>query len=104
MKHRSRDIKIVTKNREEIIPVVSNKAIAKEIKSAVSSYMIFVKEKELDSSFNDKEFKQFAFLERYKDCFSKSLLGQLPPKRLEDHHIELVPGKELPNRPLIESM
>ena len=81
LKHRSRDIKIVTKNRGETIPIVSNKAIAKEIKFAISSYKIFVKEKDFDSSFNDKEFKQFAFLQRYKDCFSESLPIQLPPKR-----------------------
>ena len=72
LKHGSRDIKIVTKNRGETISVVSNKAIAKEIKSTVSSYIIGVKEKVLDSSFNVKEQKQYAFLERYYSVFDST--------------------------------
>lgn len=59
--HRNGDIKIVTKNHEETIPVVSNQAIAKEIKSVVSTYMFCVKKIDPNSSFNVEEQKQYAF-------------------------------------------
>ncbi|MCO5570159.1 hypothetical protein L7F22_023876 [Adiantum nelumboides] len=45
----------------------------------------------------DKE--RAMFLQQYSDCFYDSLPSQLPPKRPEDHAIDLVPGSSPPNRP-----
>ena len=39
------------------------------------------------------------FINNFADCFSDSLPGELPPKRPEDHTIDLVPGSSPPNQP-----
>ena len=59
--------------------------------------MIFVK----DSINNEqKEVNLKLFLDESVDCFTDSILGELPPSRGEDdHNIELIPGISPPNKP-----
>ena len=52
--HRGRMHKIITKSRGETIPVVSDKSFSKEIKSAISAYMVFIRDTipDMSSDFN----------------------------------------------------
>ena len=70
----------MAKSKGETIPIVSNKSFGKEIKSAISAYMVFVRDTILDVSadFNVQNESNFQFLNKFKDCFSEALPEQLP--------------------------
>ena len=76
-------------------------AVGKSIKSVVSVFLIFVRDKPEDSfiEFNNAKNQKLQFLNQFQDCFSDALLGELPHERPEDHGIDLILGSELPNRP-----
>ena len=42
-------------------------------------------------------------LQEYKNVFSKEIPNGLPPLRGIEHHIDLIPGPFLPNRPAYRS-
>ncbi|MCO5555160.1 hypothetical protein L7F22_008703 [Adiantum nelumboides] len=67
----------------------------------LSSYVIYVKERDGTelSNLSSLDVSQRAFLDKYADCFSEALSGQLPPERPEDHNIDLIPGSAAPNKP-----
>ncbi|MCO5552285.1 hypothetical protein L7F22_005797 [Adiantum nelumboides] len=89
------------KLKGESIPTVSASAITFVMKKHLFAYLVFAREvsdcDESNLSVLDKE--RSMFLRLYSDCFSDSLPSQLPPKRPEDHAIDLVPGSSPPNRP-----
>ena len=41
--------------------------------------------------------QELSFLKDYEICFNEAPLGELPPQRPEDHHIDLIPGSSPPN-------
>ena len=40
---------------------------------------------------------RMSFLKDYESCFNEASPGELPPKRPEDHQIDLIPGSSPPN-------
>ncbi|MCO5596399.1 hypothetical protein L7F22_050460 [Adiantum nelumboides] len=98
---RGKTLILDVKLKGESIPTVSASAISSVMKKHLSAYLIFAREvsdcDESNLSVLDKE--RSMFLQQYSDCFSDSLPSQLPPERLEDHAIDLVPGSSPPNRP-----
>ncbi|MCO5612907.1 hypothetical protein L7F22_067180 [Adiantum nelumboides] len=85
----------------ESVPLVSTSAIPRLMKQHISAYLIYVKERDETESSNlsSLDVSRRAFLDEYADCFSEALPGQLPPKRPEDHNIDLIPGSAAPNKP-----
>ncbi|MCO5611965.1 hypothetical protein L7F22_066225 [Adiantum nelumboides] len=65
------------------------------------AFFIYVKERDETKSSNlsSLDVSRSAFLDEYANCFSEALPGQLPPKRPEDHSIDLIPGSAAPNKP-----
>ena len=106
--HRGRDITLEVNEKGHTIPLVSQDALHKSIKSTLSAYLIFFKDSmpqdnslssnEKDSSKEESSLK--LFLDEYDDCFIDSIPTELPPSRGEDDHkIELIPGSSPPNKP-----
>ncbi len=81
------------------IPIVNTLSFYKSIKSSISSYMIFVKECDLDnksSNVSNEESNQVRFLNEYQDIFIEDMPNELPSSRGEDDHsIDIVPGSLL---------
>ncbi|MCO5586441.1 hypothetical protein L7F22_040381 [Adiantum nelumboides] len=50
-------------------------------------------------SLSNEDNQRTEFLEKYNDCFTESLPDLLPPKRPEDHKIDLLPGSSPPTQP-----
>ncbi|MCO5570450.1 hypothetical protein L7F22_024172 [Adiantum nelumboides] len=98
--HRGKTHVLDVKLKRESVPIVSTSAISSVIKNNLSAYLIFAKEvHEIEFNFSKLEKDRTAFLNGFSDCFSNSLPDELPPKRPEDHSIDLVPGSSPPNRP-----
>ncbi|MCO5588577.1 hypothetical protein L7F22_042534 [Adiantum nelumboides] len=98
---RGKTLILDVKLKGESIPTISAFAISSVMKKHLSAYLVFAREvsdcDESNLSVLDKE--RSMFLQQYSDCFSDSLPSQLPPERLEDHAIDLVPCSSPPNRP-----
>ncbi|MCO5564784.1 hypothetical protein L7F22_018452 [Adiantum nelumboides] len=89
------------KLKGESVPLVSASAVPRLMKQHISTYLIYVKERDETESSNlsSLDVSRRAFLDEYADCFSEALPGQLPPERPEDHNIDLIPGSAAPNKP-----
>ena len=114
--HMGKDFSIQAESKGNTIPIVSNDALKKVMKSSLFAYMIYVKDSLsiFDSSLhanheqgnNEKEpnehseVKLKSFLNEYGDCFKDSIPNELPPSCGEDDHkIELIQGSSPPNKP-----
>ena len=116
MKFPERNISFTFQGKEHIlnvntlgstIPIVDTLSLDKSMKSAISSYMIFVKESSNDVNVlqtqlgkSKEEIDLSNFLNQYQDVF---IDDELPPKRGDDDHkIELIPGAHHLTNLLIE--
>ena len=99
--HRGKEVQLEAKKKGETIPLVNGVALGNSIKSFVSVYLVFVKDKPVHSfaEFNNAENQKLQFLEQFQDCFFDALPGELPLERPKDHGIDLSLGSEPPNRP-----
>ena len=105
--HMGKDFSIQAKSKGNTIPLVSNDALTKVMKSSLFAYMIHVKDSLSISNFslhanhvqgnNAKEpnehleVKLKSFFNEYGDCFKDSIPDELPPSRGE--------GSSPPNKP-----
>ncbi|MCO5606060.1 hypothetical protein L7F22_060247 [Adiantum nelumboides] len=99
---RGRKIVLDVKLKCESVPLVSTSVVPRLIKKQhISTYLIYVKEKDETESSNlsSLDVSRRAFLDEYADCFLEALPGQLSPERPEDHSIDLIPGSAAPNKP-----
>ncbi|MCO5614749.1 hypothetical protein L7F22_069033 [Adiantum nelumboides] len=98
---KGRSIVLDIKLKGKSAPIVSASAISKLMKTSLFVYSIFVKEvsDEDRTNMSTLDTERQDFLHAHADCFSEGLPGQLPPVRLEDHTIDLIPGSTPPNRP-----
>ncbi|MCO5588670.1 hypothetical protein L7F22_042629 [Adiantum nelumboides] len=98
---RGRKIVLDVKLKGESMPLVSASAVPRLMKQHIFAYLIYVKEKDDTelSNLSSLDVSRHAFLDKYADCFSKALPGQLPPERPEDHSIDFIPGSAAPNKP-----
>ncbi|MCO5610236.1 hypothetical protein L7F22_064472 [Adiantum nelumboides] len=76
----------------------NHKAVLDSFIKTVTSEIIFLHETESSNS-SPLDVSRRAFLDEYADCFSEALPGQLPPERLEDHNIDLIPDSAAPHKP-----
>ena len=101
LEHRGKTHVLDVKLNSESVPVISAYAITSVIKNHLSAYLIFARDikevNESNLSMLDKDRSEF--LSQFSDCFSDSLLSELPPERSEDHAIDLIPGTSPLNRP-----
>ena len=99
--HRDETHVLDVKLKGEFVPIVSAFAIIGVIKNPLFAYLIFAKPvNEFESNVFALDEHRMAFWNKFNDCFSDSLPGELPPERPEDHAIDLIPGVSPPNRPL----
>ncbi|MCO5557111.1 hypothetical protein L7F22_010667 [Adiantum nelumboides] len=98
---RCRKIVLDVKLKGESVPLVSASAVPRLMKQHISTYLIYVKEKDETESSNlsSLDVSRRAFLDDYANCFLEALPGQLPLERPEDHNIDLIPGSAAPNKP-----
>ena len=101
--HEGKEHKIPADAGDWAVPIVSHISVKKELKNSVSAYLIFARERKESSNsqplLSHDENVKHKFLEKYEDCFTDELPDKLPPERLEDHRIELIPGSSPPNQP-----
>ncbi|MCO5566369.1 hypothetical protein L7F22_020046 [Adiantum nelumboides] len=98
---KGRKIVLDVKLKGESVPLLSASAVPRLMKQHISAYLIYVKERDETESSNlsSLDVPRRAFLDEYADYFLEALPGQLPPERLEDHNIDLIPGSVAPNKP-----
>ncbi|MCO5586851.1 hypothetical protein L7F22_040796 [Adiantum nelumboides] len=96
-----RKIVLHVKLKGETVPLVSASAVPRLMKQRIFAYLIYVKERDETQSSNlsSLDVSRRALLDEFADCFPEALPGQLPPERLEDHNIDLIPGSATPNKP-----
>lgn len=84
----------------DTVPLISHVQCSKAIKKSLCSYLLFVTDNNIPKlSSAPLETNRRCFLETNGDCFKDDLPDELPPARLEDHKIDLIPGSTAPNRP-----
>ena len=86
--HRGGIISIKTEDKGNTNPVISHDAIYKSIKSSILAYTFFVKDslpsqESTTNSSSTFEVNDMSLIKQYVDCFSNSILGALPPSRVE---------------------
>ena len=86
------------KLKGESIPLVIASAINFVMKSHLSAYLVYLNEVQDDVQISVLDKERTDFLSQFRDCFSDSLPGGLPPERPEDHQIHIVPGSSPPNK------
>ena len=120
LRTRDRQIKLRTAAKGNIIPVVSSDAISKVIRKSLLAYMISIQSLSpafvstdvnhaamLSSSSNNPSVEtnvnndnHVDLLKQYQECFSDSLLHELPLVRgVDDHRIDLVLESAPTNKP-----
>ncbi|MCO5556370.1 hypothetical protein L7F22_009918 [Adiantum nelumboides] len=98
---KGRKIVLDGKLKGKSVPLVSASIVPRLMKQYIFAYLIYVKERDETESSNlsSLDVSRRAFLHKYGDCFLEALPGQLPPKRPEDHNIDLILGDAAPNKP-----
>ena len=81
-KFRNRDVRIHTKDRGSIIPIVSHASLQKSMKSNLFAYLIFAQDLKA-KTLSHEEKDQQEFLQSFKDCFADEIPKELPPSRGE---------------------
>ena len=85
--------------------MVNHIAFEKSMRSAISSYIIFVRDlkttfEAASESLSKLDISLKSFLDEHAHCFSKTIPIELPPSReVDDYVIDLVPSTSPPNRP-----
>ncbi|XP_074318036.1 uncharacterized protein LOC141654818 [Silene latifolia] len=81
---------------------LSEAAMIKEMKQEQPVWMLLSKEVSKEGS-PEIPAEVRPLIQRYKEVFPRELPSGLPPLRGIEHHIDLVPGSVLPNRPAYRS-
>ena len=71
--HKGREMQLEAKQKGDTFPLVNSVAVGKSIKSAISAYLIFVKDKPSFIEFNYAKIQKLQFLNQFQDCFFRCL-------------------------------
>ena len=96
--HKQREVVIKVGKEGNSIPIVNHIAIKRHSRQATQCYFILARDKKTDiTKITSKEDLQYRnFLQKYTSIFIDDLPTKLPPKRPEDHKIDLIPGNAPP--------
>jgi len=94
-------ISICASQPGHMIPIVNHTRISKDVKQCIGIYLLYINPIEEDKSYNvlnNSNMKRKALIDSYENIFTEDLPSSLPPKRDEDHRIDIVPGSSPPSR------
>ena len=96
--HKKKEVAIKVGKEGNFIPIVNHISIKRHSRQAMQCFFILARDKKSDKTetYSENELKYKNFLRKYTSIFIDDLPTTLPPKRPEDHKIDLIPGNAPP--------